>query len=239
MHIGGFQKNSLIDFPGTIACVVFTSGCNFICPYCHNPDLAAGPVKRAGSSPAQNIYDPDQIFSFLEKRRDQLQGVAITGGEPTLQPDLMEFCQQVRKMGYKIKLDSNGTRPHILEDLLDKQLLDYVAMDIKTSLPNYPLVIKGNFDVEKIHDSIELIRDQAPAYEFRTTCARPFITKKIMGEIAVMVKGAQRYVLQKCSQNVQVLDPDFLKEDHHFFSPEEMQELKVIVEGAADTTVLR
>ena len=234
MHIGGFQKNSLIDFPGTIACVVFTSGCNFICPYCHNPDLAAGPVQRAGS-----LYDPDTIFSFLERRKGQLSGVAITGGEPTLQPDLVEFCQQVRKMGYKIKLDSNGTRPHILETLLDKQLIDYLAMDIKTSLTHYPLVIKGNFDVEKIGASIALIMEKAPAYEFRTTCARPFITQGIMADIALLIKGAQRYVLQKCSRNVQVLDPDFLKEDHHFFSSKEMQELKAIAQGCAKTIVLR
>lgn len=234
MHIGGFQKNSLIDFPGTIACVVFTSGCNFICPYCHNPDLAVGPVQGAGS-----LYDTDTIFSFLEKRKDQLTGVVITGGEPTLQPDLIEFCQQVRKMGYKIKLDSNGTRPHILETLLDKQLIDYLAMDIKTSLANYPLVVKGNFDVEKIGDSIALIMEKAPAYEFRTTCARPFITKEIMADIALLIKGAQRYVLQKCSRNVQVLDPDFLKEDHHFFSSEEMQALKVIVEGSVKTIAMR
>ena len=148
MQIGGFQKNSLIDFPGTIACVVFTSGCNFICPYCHNPDLAVGPVKGSGS-----LDDPDTIFSFLERRKGQLQGVAITGGEPTLQPDLVAFCQKIRKMGYKIKLDSNGTRPHVLETLLDKQLIDYLAMDIKTSLTHYPLVIKGNFDVKKISRS--------------------------------------------------------------------------------------
>jgi pyruvate formate lyase activating enzyme len=234
MHIGGFQKNSLIDFPGTIACVVFTSGCNFICPYCHNPDLAAGPIKGAGS-----LYDTEAIFSFLEKRKGQLQGVAITGGEPTLQPDLIEFCQQIRKMGYKIKLDSNGTRPQILERLIDKQLIDYLAMDIKTSPANYPTVIKGSFDVDKILESIELIKDKAPAYEFRTTCARPFVTKEIMADIAGMIKGAPRYVLQKCSRNVRVLDPEFLKEDYHFFSPEEMQELKAIVEGCAETVAIR
>ncbi len=234
MNIGGFQKNSLIDFPGTIACVVFTSGCNFICSYCHNPDLAAGPVKGVGS-----LHDLDAIFAFLEKRKDQLQGVAITGGEPTLQPDLIEFCQQVRKMGYKIKLDSNGTRPHILERLLDQNLIDYLAMDIKTSLAKYPLVIKGNFDVKKIQDSIELIMEKAPNYEFRTTCARPFITKEIMAEIAVLIKGASRYVLQKCSQNVAVLDPDFLNQDQNFFSPEEMQDLKAIVEGSVKTIAMR
>jgi pyruvate formate lyase activating enzyme len=234
MHIGGFQKNSLIDFPGTIACVVFTSGCNFICPYCHNPDLAAGPVQGAGS-----LYDPDAIFAFLERRRGLLEGVVITGGEPTLQPDLIEFCQQIRNMGYKIKLDSNGTRPHILEALLEKKLIDYLAMDIKTSLAHYPLVIKGDFDGEKICDSIALIMERAPAYEFRTTCARPFITTEIMADIALLIKGARRYVLQKCSRNVQVLDPEFLKEDHHFFSCEEMQALKTIVEGHVQTIALR
>jgi pyruvate formate lyase activating enzyme len=234
MQIGGFQKNSLIDFPGTIACVVFTSGCNFICPYCHNPDLAAGPVKGAGT-----LLSTDEIFSFLEKRKGQLDGVAITGGEPTLQPDLIEFCEQLRKMGYKIKLDSNGTRPHILENLLDKKLVDYLAMDIKTSLANYPLVIKGKFDVEKIRESIELIKRKAPDYEFRTTCARPFVTKEIMAQIGVLIQGADRYVLQKCSQNVTVLDPEFLKEDNHFFSSEEMQELKAIVQGCVKTIALR
>jgi len=234
MHIGGLQKNSLIDFPGNIACVVFTSGCNFICPYCHNPDLATGPVHGTGS-----LYDTDTVFSFLEKRRGQLTGVAITGGEPTLQPDLIEFCEQIRKMGYKIKLDSNGTRPHILAELIDRGLIDYLAMDIKTSLANYPLVIKGSFNVEKISESIKLIMQKAPAYEFRTTCARPFISLKIMAEIADMIKGAQRYVLQKCSQNIQVLDPGFLKEKHNFFSPEEMQSLKKVVEGCAQTIAMR
>ncbi len=234
MHIGGFQKNSLIDFPGNIACVVFTSGCNFICPYCHNPELVTGPVQ--GAAP---LYEAAAILSFLEKRKGQLTGVAITGGEPTLQPDLIEFCQRARKMGYKIKLDSNGTRPNILASLFDKKLVDYLAMDIKTSLTNYPLLIKGNFDVEKIRTSIELIQKKAPAYEFRTTCARPFISLEIMADIAKMIKGAQRYVLQKCSQNVQVLDPEFLKDDHHFFSPEEMQALKNVVKGSVQTIAMR
>ncbi|MCP3940401.1 MAG: anaerobic ribonucleoside-triphosphate reductase activating protein [Desulfobacteraceae bacterium] len=234
MRIGGFQKNSLIDFPGNITSVVFTSGCNFICPYCHNPDLAAGPVQGAGS-----LHDTDTIFSFLEKRRGQLTGVTITGGEPTLQPDLIEFCQKIQRMGYKIKLDTNGTRPHILADLFDKKLIDYLAMDIKTSLANYPLVIKGNFDVKKIAESIELIKKTAPAYEFRTTCARPFISLAIMEDIAQMISGAQRYVLQKCSRNIQVLDPDFLKEDHHFFSTKEMQALEDIVRDKVLTVAMR
>jgi pyruvate formate lyase activating enzyme len=227
----------MIDFPGTIACVVFTSGCNFICPYCHNPDLAAGPSSH--SKGAGSLYDQDEIFSFLEKRKGLLQGVAITGGEPTLQPDLIQFCQTVREMGYKIKLDSNGTRPKILANLIENQLIDYIAMDIKTSLPNYHLVIKNNFKVDWIKTSIELIMEKAPAYEFRTTCARPFITKKIMADIADTIGGASLYVLQKCSRNVSVLDPEFLKDDHNFFSDKEMQALKSIVENSVQTVLVR
>jgi pyruvate formate lyase activating enzyme len=165
--------------------------------------------------------------------------VVITGCEPTLQTDLIEFCQQGRRLGYKIKLDSNGTRPHVLEALVEKKLIDYLAMDIKTSLAHYPLLVKGDFDVNKIHDSIHLIMARIPAYEFRTTCARPFITREIMADIAEMINGAQRYVLQKCSRNVQVLDPDFLKADHHFFSAEEMQALKAIVAGSVKTIAMR
>lgn len=232
MHIGGFQKNSLIDFPGTIACVVFTSGCNFSCPYCHNPHLAAGPV--AGS-----LYEPDQIFSFLEKRKGLLQGVAITGGEPTLQADLEEFCLQVKNRGYKIKLDTNGTRPSVLARLFDTHLIDYLAMDIKTSLALYPLVIPGKFDVTKIQASIELIKERAPAYEFRTTCVRPFVTPELMTEIAGMIKGASCYVLQACSRNISVLDPEFLTQDHHFFTPREMEDLKSIVQGMVKQVVIR
>ena len=124
MHISGFQKNSLIDFPGAIACVVFTPGCNFTCPYCHNPDLASGPVTGVG----RPEYTEADILAFLERRKGMLEGVAITGGEPTLQKDLEAFIIRVREMGYRIKLDSNGTRPGILESLLDKELVDYLAI---------------------------------------------------------------------------------------------------------------
>ncbi|MCK5838151.1 MAG: 4Fe-4S cluster-binding domain-containing protein, partial [Desulfobacula sp.] len=112
MKIGGFQKNSLIDFPKTIACIIFTQGCNFICPYCHNPDLVAGPRKEAGSSikgGTGTLCDEQEIFNFLEKRKGFLEGVVITGGEPTLQKDLIAFCRKVKDMGYRLKLDSNGT----------------------------------------------------------------------------------------------------------------------------------
>lgn len=222
MHIGGFQKNSLIDFPGQIAAVVFTPGCNFICPYCHNPDLAAGPVTAAA-------WASDEVMAFLDKRRGMLQGLAITGGEPTLQKDLAAFCRQVRTMGYKIKLDSNGTRPRVLADLFDQGLVDYLAMDIKTDLDHYPLIMKKKEGIENIRESIGLIMDRAPAYEFRTTCVRPFISLDIMEKIGKLISGADRYILQPCSRNVDILDPDFLKDNTHFFSADEMTDLKTYV----------
>ncbi len=234
MNIGGFQKNSLIDFPETIASVVFTQGCNFICPYCHNPDLVVSPLKRA-----DHLYDEKKIFKFLEKRKGFLEGVVITGGEPTLQKDLILFCEKVKTMGYKIKLDSNGTRPEILETLFNDELVDYIAMDIKTNLENYNLVISEKFDVQKIEKSISRLMEKAPLYEFRTTCSRPFINKKKMNDIGKMIKGAKKYILQKCSRNVKVLDPEFLKSDDDFFSDKQMLELKAIADKYVVSSIIR
>ena len=234
MNIGGFQKNSLIDFPETIACIVFTQGCNFICPYCHNPDLVVGPSKRV-----DHLYDEKKIFKFLEKRRGFLEGVVITGGEPSLQKDLILFCEKIKTLGYKIKLDSNGTRPEILEKLFDENLIDFIAMDIKTSLEKYDLVIPGQFDIKKIEKSISLLMKKAPLYEFRTTCSRPFIDKKIMGNIGEMIEGASKYILQKCSRNVKVIDPEFLKSDNDFFSDSQMFELKEIIDKYVLSSTIR
>lgn len=234
MYIGGFQKNSLIDFPKTIACIVFTQGCNFICPYCHNPDLVAGPQKRTS-----HLYDENKLFAFLEKRKGFLQGVVITGGEPTLQKDLTAFCRRVKDMGYKVKLDSNGTRPEVLKTLFQDDLVDFISMDIKTRLDQYSLVLPGHFDVNKILESTRLVMKTAPAYEFRTTCSRPFVSKDILKEIGQMIQGASRYILQKCSRNVKVLDPEFLKSDQVFFSEEDMQEFKVIIDQFVETSIVR
>ncbi|MFA5905233.1 MAG: anaerobic ribonucleoside-triphosphate reductase activating protein [Desulfobacula sp.] len=234
MKIGGFQKNSLIDFPKTIACIIFTQGCNFCCPYCHNPDLVAGSTHGAG-----NLLDEDGIFEFLEKRKKFLEGVVITGGEPTLQDDLPVFCRKIKDMGYKLKLDSNGSRPKILERLFDESLVDFISMDIKTRLKDYLTVVPGKFDVSNIRDSIRLLMEKAPAYEFRTTCVRPFISREIIKDIGEMVRGAKSYALQKCSRNVRVLDPEFLKKDEHFFSDDEMVEFKNILGEYGITAIIR
>ena len=234
MDIGGFQKNSLIDFPETIACIIFTQGCNFICPYCHNPDLVAGPQKRVG-----NLYDENKIFKFLKKRKGFIEGVVITGGEPTLQNDLLLFCQKIKNLGYKLKIDSNGTRPQVLTTLLKNKLVDFISMDIKTSLENYHLVMPQKLDTLKIEESIRLLMDKAPAYEFRTTCSRPFVSKKIMDDIGKMITGASKYILQKCSRDVNVLDPDFVTTDKNFFSDKEMLELQKTIEKYVVKSVVR
>jgi len=234
VDIGGFQKNSLIDFPETIACIIFTQGCNFICPYCHNPDLVAGPQKRVG-----NLYDENKIFKFLKKRKGFIEGVVITGGEPTLQNDLLLFCQKIKNLGYKLKIDSNGTRPQVLTTLLKNKLVDFISMDIKTSLENYHLVMPQKLDTLKIEESIRLLMDKAPAYEFRTTCSRPFVSKKIMDDIGKMITGASKYILQKCSRDVNVLDPDFVTTDKNFFSDKEMLELQKTIEKYVVKSVVR
>ena len=234
MKIGGFQKNSLIDFPKTIACIIFTQGCNFSCPYCHNPDLVAGSNDGTG-----NLLDEAGIFDFLEKRKKYLEGVVITGGEPTLQMDLLPFCRKIKDMGYQLKLDSNGSRPKILERLFEESLIDFISMDIKTRLMDYPLVAPGKFDVSTIRDSIRLLMEKAPAYEFRTTCVRPFISREILNDIGEMVRGAKSYILQKCSQKVRVLDPTFLKKEEHFFTDDEMLEFKDIIGKYGVTTMIR
>ena len=251
MYIGGFQKNSLIDFPGTIACVVFTRGCNFTCPYCHNPYLVAGTAcpDRGGSSGGSGLNqlnpsrfdsrDQKEILKFLDKRKGIIEGVVVTGGEPTLQTDLTDFIQTVRQMGYKIKLDTNGTAPRMLDTLFDQSLVDYLAMDIKTDTDHYPMVMKNPEHLARVVESISLIMEKAPAYEFRTTCARPFVTPAIMENIGKMIRGAASYILQPCSRNVDVLDPDFAAVDDHFLSVDDMEALKSAVLPFVENTRIR
>ena len=230
MRIGGFQKNTLIDFPGEMACLVFTPGCNLACPYCHNPELVETNTPE---------LETETVFEFLKQRKGFLDGVVITGGEPCLQSDLLDFVQIIKGMGFKVKLDSNGSRPRVLETLLDQGLLDYVAMDIKTDAPHYPELAKGNLDVEKIKESISLIMDRAPDYEFRTTCLAPFTTPETMANMGKRISGAKRYILQNCSKEVDMLDPVFMETRAQFLGPQAMEELKRIAEHYVETVSIR
>ncbi|MFZ2188723.1 MAG: anaerobic ribonucleoside-triphosphate reductase activating protein [Candidatus Moraniibacteriota bacterium] len=202
MNIGGYQKLTLIDFPGTLATTVFTVGCNFRCPFCHNPELVLGAGQIASGT--QNKTE-QEFFAFLKKRVGKLAGVCITGGEPTLQPDLIEFIKKVRALGFRIKLDTNGARPDILKKLLDLKLLDFVAMDIKNQLKNYSKTVGVKVDTERIKLSVELIRNGRVPYEFRTTVVPGIHTEKDFLEIAKWIAGAKAYYLQEYREDV-ILD---------------------------------
>ncbi len=195
MLICGYEKFSMVDYDEKIACTVFTGGCNFRCPFCHNSALIEGNVQ------AQAI-DHAEIFEYLGKRKGLVDAVCVTGGEPTLQPDLCDFLSRIRDMGYLTKLDTNGYRPDVLERVLANGLVDYVAMDIKNSLEKYALATGlEKVDGKRITDSIELLKNSGVDYEFRTTLIKEFHTDEDMKSVADLINGAPRYFLQKYNDN--------------------------------------
>ena len=201
MIIGGLQKLTLIDYPGHLAATVFTVGCNFRCPFCHNPDLVISNFQF----PISNILEKD-FFDFLETRKGKLEGICITGGEPTIQPDIVAFVEKIRDLGYKVKLDTNGMRPDILRLLYSKKLLDFVAMDIKNKPEAYQETAGGSVDLERIKLSVELIRNSGVDYEFRTTAVPGLHTEKDFLPIAKWLEGSKKYVLQEYVEG-KILDP--------------------------------
>jgi pyruvate formate lyase activating enzyme len=189
MRIAGIIKQSFVDYPGSIAAAVFTRGCNMNCEFCHNRHIL-------GNEEQISCIDEEQVLSFLEKRRGFLDGVVISGGEPTLQPDLDVFIQKVKYMGYSVKLDTNGTCPGIVRKLIKEGMLDYIAMDIKAPLEKYPEICRCNIDPERIVESMTVIMNSGVDYEFRTTCC-PQLDNDDLIEIGKLVYGARKYVLQK------------------------------------------
>lgn len=204
MKIGGLQKLSLIDYPGKICAIVFTQGCNFRCPYCHNPELVD--PRRYGP-----VFPEAQVISFLEKRKGKLEALSITGGEPTLQPDLEKFIKTVKELGFLVKLDTNGSRPDVIERLASSRLVDFWAMDVKGPLHKYGAIAGVPVDVEKIKRSISLIIASGVEHEFRTTVVRSMLDREDLLEIAQLVKGADSFALQGFVP-VKTLDEDFLME---------------------------
>lgn len=205
MIIGGLQKLTLIDYPGHLAATVFTVGCNFRCPFCHNPELVSS-IKYNVSS----ILEAD-FFKFLEDRKGKLEGICITGGEPTIQPDLPEFIKKIKNLGYKVKLDTNGTRPDVLRRLFAENLLEYVAMDIKSDLKNYEKTANSKVDLERIKLSTELIRNSGIDYEFRTTAVPSLHKVEDFIKIGKWLKGSKKYVLQAFEDKGKILDLNLTK----------------------------
>ena len=190
MNIHGLQKLTLLDYPGKVACTVFLAGCNLRCPFCHNSELL-----DAGA--AAPVMDDAQLLDFLKKRQGMLDGVAFTGGEPLLRPELPALLRAVRDLGYGVKLDTNGTLPEALEKVLADSLVDYVAMDIKNSPARYAETCGvESFDMAPVYASIDLLRTKAPDYEFRTTVMSELHDEASFADIGPMIRGAKRYFLQ-------------------------------------------
>ena len=190
MLIKGLAKLTLLDYPEHVACTVFTGGCNFRCPFCHNASL----VERVSTLPTM---DESDIFSFLAKRRGVLDGVCVTGGEPLMMPDLGDFLGRIKDMGYAVKLDTNGYRPAILKSLVENGLVDYVAMDVKNSLPRYGETVGiRNFDTSPIEESMDYLMEGHIPFEFRTTLVRGLHTPESIREMGARLAGQERFFLQ-------------------------------------------
>ncbi len=186
VHIGGIVKFTLIDYPKHRACSIFFQGCNFRCGFCHNPEL----VERG-----LGTLSEEEVLEFLKNRRKWLNGVVLLGGEPTIQDDIVEFAEKVKKIGYDIKLDTNGSNPKVIEELIEKKLVDYIAMDVKAPLDKYSEIVGVNVDVKKIIRSIEIIKNSGIEHEFRTTVI-PTLRKEDILKIAEIVKPSPYYLQQ-------------------------------------------
>lgn len=190
MDIHGLQKLTLLDYPGRVACTVFLGGCNFRCPFCHNSELL-------DAQSAEPVMTDGELLAFLDKRRGMLEGVCITGGEPLLRGDLPQLLREIKALGYQIKLDTNGTMPEKLGELIDAGLVDYVAMDIKNDLPRYAKTAGlDRVDAEKVRESVQLLLRDTVDYEFRTTVVDELHDAESFRAIALLIAGAKRYFLQ-------------------------------------------
>ena len=190
MKIGGLIKFTLIDYPGRVAAIVFTQGCNFRCRYCHNPELVYPHL-------LQEPMPQEEVMSFLRHRQGTLEGVVVTGGEPTLQPDLLDFLSDVKSLGYFVKLDTNGAKPDVLQAAIEKKLVDYIAMDLKAPLDKYRLITGVACDEAVLKRSMKLIQESGLPYEFRTTYDKEVLTDKDIDVLKELTQG-QPYRVQEC-----------------------------------------
>ena len=229
MIIAGLQKTTLIDYPDKLACTVFTYGCNFRCPFCHNPELVSRRLVK------KNIIPEKEFFEFLKKRKKMLDGVVITGGEPCLQEDLISFCKKIKKEKFLVKVDTNGSFPEVLEALLKEKVVDYIAMDVKSSLDTYK-DLSGGFDsFKKILRSIEILKNSKTDYEFRTTVVKGFHTKKEVEKIGRMLEGTKSFSLQNFRSGKTILKK--LKKSNEFDVDELKKFEKILKKYIEDVSI--
>lgn len=238
MQIGGLQKFSLLDFPDHLAAIVFTQGCNFRCHFCYNPMLVwpQSEVGKLNINPSAiadekiKKVDPaigvDDLFDFLKTRRKKLDAVVISGGEPTIYADLPEFIAKIKELGFKVKLDTNGTNPKMLKELIANKQIDYIAMDIKGVFEKYDIITEAQPNIRSIRKSIKLIMESGLLYEFRTTVVPGLIEKKDIKNIAKEIQGAQKWYLQAFKSNVDLVNGSF--KNVAAYTNDEMEEMRKI-----------
>jgi len=219
MKIGGLQKTTLLDYPGEIACVVFLTGCNFRCPFCYSKELVEEDLDLL------ELVREEEFFSFLKKRKGQLGACVICGGEPTLNKDLLDFSKKIKELGFKVKLDTNGSNPEMIEKLIKEKVLDYIAMDIKAPFDKYEKATKVKVDISKIKKSIELIKNSGIDYEFRTTIVPTIHELKDIYEMVNQIAPAQKYFLQIFRK-----DKELLSHELDDVLPFDEKEIKKIIE---------
>jgi pyruvate formate lyase activating enzyme len=206
IKIGGLQKTTLIDFPSKISSTVFLIGCNFRCPFCYSPELVL--PEKIKKHP---VIDKNVFFQFLKERKGLIEGVCVTGGEPTINPDLLIFIKKIKKMGYLVKLDTNGSNPEMVKKLIKQKLLDYLAMDIKAPKEKYKFYSGiRDLDISKIEKSIKILKEGSLDYEFRTTVA-PGISQEDIKKIVNWISPAKRYFLQSFYKEKEIINPKLLK----------------------------
>lgn len=219
MNIHGFQTLTLLDYPGYTAATIFLGGCNFRCPFCQNAGLVLHPADEP-------TIPTDEVLSFLQKRRRVLDGVCITGGEPTLTPELGELAQSIKDMGYLVKLDTNGTHPEVIKDLYARGVLDYVAIDIKSSPDGYgKLSGLSQMNLAPVRESVRFLMEEGPDYEFRTTVVRELHKKEDFLEIRDWLAGCKRYYLQAYRDSEHIIKPGAFSS----YSKEELEEFAKIL----------
>jgi len=215
MIIGGLQKFSLLDYPDCISAIIFTQGCNFRCQFCYNPMLVwpakVGKSKYTQATEQQKVHPKikeDDLFVFLQSRTGKLDAVVITGGEPCLQKDLLKFIAKIKKLGFLVKLDTNGSYPEILVKLIEEKLVDYIAMDLKAPAGKYEEVAGKTTGFNKIKQSVKIIMQSGLPYEFRTTVVPGFLNKDDIGKMGKIIKGARIWYLQGFKSNVDLINQD-------------------------------
>jgi len=229
MIIGGLEKLTLLDYPDHLATIIFTQGCNFRCHFCYNPMLVLphkGEDEKYKKEKGFSPLSTKDLFLFLEKRFGRLEGVVISGGEPTLYPDLPSFIRKIKKIGYLVKLDTNGTNPTVLQGLINDKLIDYIAMDIKAPLEKYERVTNVKMNCQNLQKSVKIIMSSGLPYEFRTTVVPGLLAKADFKKMGKLIKGADKWYLQKFKSDTNLVNPEF--EGQKAFTNNEMKELAEI-----------